>query len=107
MRCLKFKEQGTIGKSPVSHAKSFIGIKVTQSYIIDAFYKGLSCARASLVARMVKFCPQCRSPKFDSWVQQIPLEKGMATHSSTLAWRIPWMEEPGGLQSMGSQKSRT
>ena len=34
-----------------------------------------------------------------------PLEKGMATHSSTLAWRIPWMEEPGGLQFMGSQRS--
>ena len=33
-----------------------------------------------------------------------PLEKGMATHSSTLAWRIPWTEEPGGLQSMGSQR---
>ena len=34
-----------------------------------------------------------------------PLEKGMATHSSILAWRIPWMEEPGGLQSMGLQSS--
>ena len=33
-----------------------------------------------------------------------PLEKEMATHSSVLAWRIPWMEEPGGLQSMGSQR---
>ena len=33
-----------------------------------------------------------------------PLEKGMATHSSILAWRIPWMEEPGGLQSMGLQR---
>ena len=33
-----------------------------------------------------------------------PLEKGMATHSSVLAWRIPWTEEPGGLQSMGSQR---
>ena len=33
-----------------------------------------------------------------------PLEKGMATHSSILAWRIPWTEEPGGLQSMGSEK---
>ena len=33
-----------------------------------------------------------------------PLEKEMATHSSALAWRIPWMEEPGGLQSMGSQR---
>ena len=36
-----------------------------------------------------------------------PLEKGMATLSSILAWRIPWTEEPGGLESMGSQKSRT
>ena len=36
-----------------------------------------------------------------------PLEKGMATHSSTLAWEIPWTEEPGGLQSMGSKKSWT
>ena len=35
-----------------------------------------------------------------------PLEKGMATHSSTLAWRIPWTEKPGGLQSMGSQRVR-
>ena len=33
-----------------------------------------------------------------------PLEEGMATHSSILAWRIPWMEEPGGLQSVGSQR---
>ena len=39
--------------------------------------------------------------------QEYPLEKGMATHSSTLAWEIPWSEEPGGLQSMGSQKSWT
>ena len=35
-----------------------------------------------------------------------PLEKEMATHSSTLAWKIPWIEEPGGLQSMGSQRVR-
>ena len=39
--------------------------------------------------------------------QEDPLEKEMETHSSTLAWEIPWTEEPGGLQSMGSQKSRT
>ena len=37
-----------------------------------------------------------------SW--EDPLEKGMATHSSILAWRIPWTEEPGGLQSVGSQR---
>ena len=47
----------------------------------------------------------------EMWVQSLgwedPLEKGMATHSSILAWRIPWTEEPGGLQSMESQKSQT
>ena len=46
----------------------------------------------------------------ETWVQSLdwedPLEKDMATHSSILAWRIPWTEEPGGLQSMGSQRVR-
>ena len=46
---------------------------------------------------------------WDTWVQSLgwedPLEKGMATHSSFLAWRIPWTEEPGGLQSLGSQRA--
>ena len=46
----------------------------------------------------------------DTWVQPLggkdPLEKGMTTHSSVLAWRIPWTEEPAGLQSMGSQRVR-
>ena len=40
---------------------------------------------------------------FHPWVKKDPLEKEMATHSSILAWRIPWTEEPGGLQSTGSQ----
>jgi len=40
----------------------------------------------------------------DSWVGKIPLEKGMATPSSILAWRILWIEEPGGLQSTGLQR---
>ena len=44
----------------------------------------------------------------ETWVRPLgwedPLEEGMATHSSILAWRIPWTEEPGGLQSMGSQR---
>ena len=46
----------------------------------------------------------------ETWVQFLgqedPLEKGMATHSSILAWEIPWREEPGGPQSMGSQRFR-
>ena len=47
---------------------------------------------------------------WETWVQSLggedPLEEGMATHSSVLAWRIPWTEEPGGLQSTGSQRVR-
>ena len=46
----------------------------------------------------------------ETWIQspgwEDPLEKGKATHSSILAWRIPWAEEPGGLQSMGSKRVR-
>ena len=47
---------------------------------------------------------KCRRLEFKPWVRKIPLEKGMATHSSILGWRIPWTEEPGKLQSMGSQR---
>ena len=52
---------------------------------------------------------QCRRHRRDGFDlgQEDPLEKGMATHSSILAWEIPWTEEPGGLQSMGSQKAQT
>ena len=49
---------------------------------------------------------QSRRHTFDPWLGR-PLEKEMATHSRILAWRIPWTEEPGGLQSMGSQESNT
>ena len=52
---------------------------------------------ASLVAQMVKNLPEMQ----ETWVQS--LEKEMATRSSILAWEIPWTEDPGGLQSMGSQ----
>ena len=50
----------------------------------------LQSSWASLVAQLVKNLPQCRRPEFDPWVGKIPLEKGKATHSSILAWRIPW-----------------
>ena len=59
---------------------------------------------ASLVAQMVKSPPAMQ----ETWVPPLgredPLEKGMATHSSILAWRIPWTEEPGRPQSMGFQR---
>ena len=62
---------------------------------------------ASLVAQMVKNLPA----KWETWVQSLgwqdPLEKGTATHSSILAWRIPWTEEPDGLESMGCKELDT
>ena len=57
----------------------------------------------SLVAQMVKNLPVMQETQVQSMSLEDPLEEGMATHSSTLAWRIPWTEEPGRLQSMGSQ----
>jgi len=50
---------------------------------------------------------RCKRSGFSSWVRKNPLEEKMATYSSILAWRIPWTEELGGLQSMGSQSIRS
>ena len=60
--------------------------------------------RASLVAQLVKDLPVMPEMGFDSLGWEDPLEEGRATHSSVLAWRIPWTEEFGRLQSMGSQR---
>ena len=61
-------------------------------------------ARTSLVAQMVKRLPTVRETWVRSLGQDDPLEKEMATHSSTLAWKIPWTEKPGRLQSMVLQR---
>ena len=58
----------------------------------------------SLVAQTVKRLPIMRETRVQSLGQEDPLEKKTATHSSTLAWKIPWMEEHGRLQSMDSQR---
>ena len=65
----------------------------------DPFYFG-----ASLVAQMVKNLPAIQELRVRSLSWEDPLQKGMATHSSILAWRIPWAEEPGRQQSMGSPR---
>ena len=56
------------------------------------------------MAQRVKRLHAMQETQVRSLGQEVPLEKEMATHSSILAWRIPWMEEPGGLQSMESQR---
>ena len=60
--------------------------------------------QASLVAQTVKRLPAMWETRVPSLGWEDPLEKEMATHPSTLAWKIPWTEEPGRLQSMGSQR---
>ena len=59
---------------------------------------------ASLVAQRLKCLPGMQATWVRSLGREDPLEKEMAPYSSILAWRIPWMEEPGGLQSMGLQR---
>ena len=73
--------------------------------LLFIYFIGSSCiCWASLVAQTVKCLPAMR----ETWVrflgQEDPQEKEVAIHSSTLAWKIPWMEEPDRLQSMGSQR---
>ena len=67
-------------------------------------YACVSLLRVSLGAQMVKNLPAM----WETWIQcldwEVPLEKRMATYSSIVAWGIPWTEEPGGLQSTGSQR---
>ena len=60
--------------------------------------------RASLVAQMVRSLPAARETQVQPLDWEDPLEKEMATHSRILAWKIPWTEEPGGLQSIGLQR---
>ena len=83
--------------------KCFVSLKVLQ--LCGICFLHFIC-RVFLVGQMVKN----RSAKQETWIQPLgwedPLEEGMAAHSSVPAWRIPWAEEPGGLQPMGSQKSQ-
>ena len=76
----------------------------SSSSSIYYLYSYILCAPP--VAQRVKRLPAMWETRVRSLGREVPLEKEMATHSSILAWRIPWMEEPGGLQSMGWQRVR-
>ena len=69
--------------------------KLEESWLKFSYFQ------ASLVAQIVKNVPAMQETRVPSPCWEDPLEKGMETHSSILAWEIPWTEEPGGLQSMG------
>ena len=77
--------------------------KVCLSSLFDKEFKLI---RTFLVVQSVKNLPVVQETQVWSLGQEDPLEKEMATHSSILTWKIPWTEEPGGLQSMGSQRVR-
>ena len=77
---------------------------ITSKISVD-YLSLLSPSWASLVAQMVKNLPAVQENQVRSLGQEDLLEKEMAPHSNILAWRIPWTEEPGSLQSMGLQKA--
>ena len=79
----------------------FFSCDITFFSFISTF---LCTIGASLVAQRLKRLLAMQETWVQSLGQEDPLEKEMATHSSILAWRIPWMEEPGRLQSTGSQR---
>ena len=84
--------------NPIFYLFFFFYCRITQKFKTEGW--------ASLVAQMVKNPPATQETQVSSLGWEDPLEKGMSTHSSILAWEIPWTKEPGGLQSTGSQ-SRT
>ena len=65
----------------------------------------LSVSEVLLPSQLAKNPPAVQETRVQSLGREDPLEKEMATHSSILAWRIPWTKEPGGLQSTGSQRA--
>ena len=80
------------------HCLNFLG-KLGRDGLLSCF----SSLGASLAALRVKNLPAMKETQVQSLSWEDPLEKGVATHSSILVWRIPWTEETGGLQSMGLQ----
>ena len=72
----------------------------------EGFQRGRVSVTADSAEKELSFIKEHQLSRVQSLGQEDPLEEGVATHSSTLAWRIPWTEEPGGLQFTGSQRIR-
>ena len=78
-----------------------VSLPVISSLVVEPMLPGRRSGKESACQ-----CSRHTRQGFNPWVEKIPLEEEMATHSSTIAWKIPWREEPDGLQSMGSQRVR-
>ena len=97
------------GQEPHGFLKHMAGLLEEHGRLLVGGTKGVTilpllAPQSSLVAQTVKHLPTMRETRVQSLGWEDLLEKEMATHSSILAWKIPWMEGPGGLQSMGSQR---
>ena len=79
-------------------------LPLSLSLFFFSFLCGSKPTEGFLVTQSVKNVPTVQEIRVQSLGLEDPLEKEMATHSSTLAWKIPWTEEPGGLQTMGSER---
>ena len=95
----KNKSGKLLFKKSFFRGQAFIIVELIDPVLTNIYY--------SLVAQMIKRLPTMQETWVQSLGQQDYLEKEMATHSSILAWEIPWTGEAGRLQSLGSQKSRT
>ena len=103
--CFKCSMNHLVFNSTYVNLSSTVSITASHIYNSISYFRFI-LPRSSLVAQMVKHLPIMQETLVWSLGQEDPLEKEMATHCSTLAWRIPWMEKPGELQSMGSQRVR-
>ena len=99
------KLQGERGKTTITVGNFNTTHSITIRHIRQKFSKDRDDLNITINARgsLVKNLPAIQEKRVGSLGQEDPLEKEMATHSSILAWKIPWTEELGGLQSMGSQ----
>ena len=100
-KCIWFKEQENKHGEEGSSIREIFFLSFF-FWLIISYWRIVN--RASLVAQTVKNLPAMWETRIRSLGWKDSLEVGMATHSSVLAWRIPWTEEPGGLWSMGSQR---
>ena len=103
-------------KAPILWHSAFFIVQLSHPYMTTRKNIALTLTReahfiyssmymwASLVAQTIKNLPTMQKTQVQSVGQEDPLVKGMVTHFSILAWRIPWTEEPGGLRSMESQR---
>ncbi|MES6783917.1 hypothetical protein U6N15_12960 [Cutibacterium acnes] len=96
--------ESSVGKESASNAGDPSSIPGSGRSAGEGIGYLLKCSWASLVAQMVKNPPAMQETWVQSLGQEDPLEKGMATHFSILAWRTPWTEEAGGPQSTESQR---